>query len=178
MHPFREFFCWRTSAHLYDWSFSIGNRTGREGDVIFQSVQWVLDRNFQSCLLQKRDDGYAPEVGQSVLDTQKPYPDAPGRPFIIGPFPRRHQRRMRRTLRASCTISVAFGLAATVWKAGCIYTRHAAALAATIAKTAPPTNCWRRFPNWTAAFRPCAVAAAVKARPMPARPMRHDPPRR
>jgi pimeloyl-ACP methyl ester carboxylesterase len=25
---------------------------------------------------------YAPEVGQSVLDTQKPYPDAPGRPFI------------------------------------------------------------------------------------------------
>jgi len=26
---------------------------------------------------------YAPEVGQSVLDTQKPYPDAPGRPFIV-----------------------------------------------------------------------------------------------
>ncbi len=25
---------------------------------------------------------YAPDVGQSVLDTQKPYPDAPGRPFI------------------------------------------------------------------------------------------------
>jgi pimeloyl-ACP methyl ester carboxylesterase len=25
---------------------------------------------------------YAPEVGQSVLDTQKPYPDAPGRSFI------------------------------------------------------------------------------------------------
>ena len=26
---------------------------------------------------------YAPDVGQSVLDTQKPYPDAPGRPFIV-----------------------------------------------------------------------------------------------
>jgi len=26
---------------------------------------------------------YAPEVGRSVLDTQKPYPDAPGRPFIV-----------------------------------------------------------------------------------------------
>ncbi|MGV1872628.1 alpha/beta fold hydrolase [Agrobacterium rosae] len=26
---------------------------------------------------------YAPEVGLSVLDTQKPYPDAPGRPFIV-----------------------------------------------------------------------------------------------
>jgi pimeloyl-ACP methyl ester carboxylesterase len=25
---------------------------------------------------------YAPDVGQSLLDTQKPYPDAPGRPFI------------------------------------------------------------------------------------------------
>jgi pimeloyl-ACP methyl ester carboxylesterase len=25
---------------------------------------------------------YAPDVGQSLLDTQKPYPDAPGRPFM------------------------------------------------------------------------------------------------